>query len=152
MIRSILAALALALPTALAAAPLDACSLLSAEEVTRVAEKLVERVQVQKSGNPSQCGYLDARRSAIVVLTVREVQFAVRDEFAIERDNLEKIYRSSSRKLESVGDGGFWQPANKQMTFYKGRRIVSLIFSTPKNQNELDTAILARLVESRLGK
>lgn len=152
MIRGTLAVLAFALPTAVPAAPPDACSLLTADEINRVAARVVERVQVQKSGNPSQCGYLDARRSAILVLTVREVQYAVRDEMAVERDNLEKIYRSSSKKLESVGDGGFWQPANKQMTFHKGKKIVSLTFSIPGNRNELDTAILARLVESRLGK
>jgi hypothetical protein len=151
MIRPVLALLFL-LPAAALAAPPDACTLLTPDEINRVADRLVERVQPQKSGNPSQCGFLDARRSAVVVLTVREVQYAVKEEIAIERDNLEKIYRSSSKKLESVGDAGFWQPANKQMTFHRKNLIVSLIFSTPKNQNELDTAILARLVEARLPK
>ena len=150
MIRRLLALLLV--PAAAWAAPPDACTLLTPEEINKVADRVVERVQPQKAGNPSQCGFLDARRSAVVVLTVREVQFAVKDEMAMERDNLEKIYRSSSKKLETVGDGGFWQPANKQMTFHKKNILVSLIFSTPKNQNELDTAILARLVESRLGK
>jgi hypothetical protein len=142
----------LAFPAAALAVPPDACSLLTAEEINKVADRTVERVQQQKSGSPSVCSYLDARRSAVLVLSVREVQFAIRDEMGVERDNLEKIYRSSSKKVDTVGQGGFWQPANKQLTFYKGKMLASLIFSTPRNQNEVDTAILARLVESRLPK
>ena len=142
----------LALPAAALAAPPEACSLLQPDEINRVADRMVERVMVQKAGNPSQCGFLDSRRSAVLVLTVREVQYAVKDEMHVERDNLQKIYRTTARQVDTVGDAGFWMPANKQLTFRKGKTIVSVTFSTPKNQNELDTAIVARLVEGRLPK
>jgi len=132
------------------AAPPDACTLLTPEEINSIAAQKVEKVQPRKSGNPSECGFLDARRGAIVVLSVQEVQYAVRDEMHHERENLEKIYRSKSKLLDTIGDGGFWLGANKQLVFRKKKFIVSIIFSTAKNQNEVDTAQLARLVESRL--
>jgi hypothetical protein len=145
LIATMMAAPAIAL-----AAPPDACTLVTVEEVNAIAERRVERVQPQKSGNPSQCGFLDARRGAVLVISVREVQYAVRDEMHYERENLEKIYRMRSKPLETVGDGGFWLPANKQMVFRKATFIASITFSTPRNQNEVDTAMIARLVESRL--
>jgi hypothetical protein len=140
----------LAFSGAAAAAPPDACSLLTVEEINAIAAQKVERVQPRKSGNPTECGYLDSRRGAVVVLQVREVQYAVKDEMGHERENLEKIYRSKSKPLETIGEGGFWLGANKQLVFRKNHFIVSITFSTAKNQNEIDTAQLARLVESRL--
>jgi hypothetical protein len=147
--KILLVALAL-LPAAALAVPPEACSLLTAEEINAVAERRVERIQPQKSGNPTQCGFLDSRRGAVLVLSVREVQYAVRDEMHYERENLEKIYKMRAKQLDTIGEGGFWLPANKQMVFRKGKMIASIIFSTPKNQNEVDTGQIARLVESRL--
>ena len=143
---------ALAFPVTALAAPPNACELLKPEEINLIADRKVERVQQQKTGNPSECGYQDSRKASVLVLTVREVQYAVKDEMNMERDNLEKIYRAKSKLIDTVGDAGFWQPVNKQMTFRKGKTIVSLTFSSPKNQNEIDTAQLARVVEARLGK
>jgi len=38
------------------------------------------------------------------------------------------------------------------MGFRKGKTIVSVRFAQPKNQNELDTSQIARVIENRLGK
>jgi hypothetical protein len=137
-------------PLAAVATPPEACKLLTVEEINAIAERPVERLQPQKSGNPSQCGFLDSRRGAVLVVSVREVQYAVRDEMHYERETLEKIYKMKAKQLDTIGDGGFWLAANKQMVFRKGKMIASVTFSTPKNQNEVDTAQVARLVESRL--
>ena len=139
-----------ALPATALAAPPNACELLTAAEVNAIAERKVETVQQQKTGNPSQCGYLDSRKGAVLVVSIREVQYAVKDEMNVERDNLEKIYRSKSKEVDTVGDAGFWLPPNKQLGFRKGKSIVSVIFSTPKNQNELDTSQIARVIETRI--
>ena len=141
----------LALPAAALAAPPNACDLLQQEEINLVAERKVERVQPQKSGNPSECGYLDARKGAVLVLTVREVQYAVKDEMNVEVHNLEKIYRAKSKPIDAVGDAAYWLPINSQLGFRKGKTIVTVRFSTPKNQNAIDTAQIARVVETRLG-
>lgn len=145
-------ALGLALPFAALATPPDACTLLNPDEVNVIAATKVERVQPQKSGNPSQCGYLDARRGAVLVISVREVQYAVKDEFGMERESLEKIYKARVKPLDTVGEQAFWMPVNKSLWFRRNKMIVSVTFSTPKNQNELDTAQLARVVETRLTK
>ena len=147
--RTLLSALFLA-PMAALATPPDACKILTIEEINAIAERPVERVQPQKTGNPTQCGFLDSRRGAVLVVSVREVQYAVRDEMHYERENLEKIYKMKAKQLDTIGDGGFWLAANKQMVFRKGKMIASVTFSTPKNQNEVDTGQVARLVESRL--
>ena len=140
----------LALPAAALAAPPNACDLLKEEEINLVAERKVERVQPQKSGNPSECGYLDARKGAVLVLTVREVQYAVKEEMNVEIQNLEKIYRAKSKPVDAVGDAAYWLSTNSQLGFRKGKTIVTVRFATPKNQNAIDTAQVARVIEARL--
>ena len=148
--KKAIAALAFALPAAALADPPNACELLTPEEISTISERKVATVQPQKSGNPSQCGFLDSRKAAVLVVSVREVKYAVKDELFQERDNLEKIYKSRSKQLDTVGEGGYWLPPNKQLGFRKGKMIVNVTFSTPKNQNELDTAQVARMIEARL--
>lgn len=134
------------------AAPPNACDLVKPEEINLISERKVERVQQQKSGNPSECGFLDGKRTAVLVVTVREVQYAVKDEMFMERDNLEKIYRTKSKTIDTVGEGGYWIGVHHQLGFRKGKVIVSLRFATPKNQNEIDTSQIARVIETRIGK
>jgi hypothetical protein len=148
--RILPAVILLSLPSAVLAAPPDACSLLKIEEINALSEQKADKAVPLQSGNPSKCSWVDSRRAAVVVVSAREVQYAVRDEMHLERENLEKVYKQRSKPLDTVGDGGFWLQANKQLMFRKGKIIASVTFSVPKNQNEVDTAELARLVESRL--
>lgn len=142
---------ALALPAV--AAPPNACDLVKPEEINLVATTAkVERVQQVKTGNPSECGFLDSKRTAVLTVTVREVQYAVKDEIQMDRDSLEKIYKSRSKTIDTVGEGGYWMPVHNQMGFRKGKTIVSLKFAIPKNQNEIDTSQIARVIEARLSQ
>ena len=146
---AILAFACLAAP-ALADVP-NACEILKVEEINSIAGGTVEKVQQQKTGNPSVCGFLDSRRGAVLVLSIREVQYAVENELQLERENLEKIYKGRVKWLTgSVGENGFWMPINKQLVFRKGKKIVSVVFSRTQNQNEVDSAQIARLVDARL--
>ena len=148
-----IAALAfLAMPAAALAVPPNACEVVTADEINKIAVSKVERVQVQKAGNPSQCGFLDGRKASVLVVSVREVQYAVKDELFQERDNLEKIYKTRSKQLDTVGEGGYWNPANKQLGFRKGKMIVNVTFSIKENQTEVDTSQIARIIESRIPK
>jgi hypothetical protein len=140
----------LSLSAAAAAAPPNACSVITPEDINAISDRKVEKVRPQKSGNPSECGFLDSRNGAVLVVSLKEVQYAVKDEFDVERGNLEKIYRVKAKPVDTVGDGGFWLSANKQMVFRKGKIITAVGFQTPKNQNELDTGQIARLIESRI--
>jgi hypothetical protein len=143
--------LALAMPLSTLAVPPDACSIVKIEEVNQIAAGAIERTQVRKAGNPSECSFLDARRGAVLVLSLREVKYAAENELQHERENLEKIYRSKAKWLSpTIGDNAFWLPANKQLVFRKGRTIASVTFSRPVNQNEIDTAQVARLVEAQI--
>jgi hypothetical protein len=135
-----------------AAAPPNACAIVTAEDITPISERPVEKFRAQKVGNPSECAFLDARGGAVLVVSLKEVQYAVKDEFEVERGNLEKIYRVKAKMIETVGDGAFWLGANKQMVFRKGKIIAAVSFQSPKNQNEIDTGQIARLVESRIGQ
>jgi hypothetical protein len=152
MSRILLAALALAaLPAHALDAP-NACDLVKPEEINAIAAKKVEKVLQQRSGNPSECGFIDSHKAAVLVVTVRTVQYAVKDEMFQERDNLEKIYRDHAKDLVNVGEGGYWIAANHQLGFRKGKAIVTVRFATSKNQNEVDTAQIARVIEARLPK
>ena len=128
----------------------NACEILKVEEINTIAGGTVEKVQQQKAGNPSVCGFMDSRRGAVLVLSIREVQYAVENELQYERENLEKIYKGRVKWLTTVGENGFGMPMNKQLVFRKGKRIVSIAFSRVANQNEIDSSQVARMVESRL--
>ena len=145
-------ALALAMPAAALAAPPNACEILTAEDINPIAVSKVQRVEMQKAGNPSQCGYLDSRKASVLVLSIREVQYAVKDELHEEKSTIEKIYKTRTKPVETVGDGGYWSPANKQLGFRKGKMIVNVTFSIKENQTEIDTAQVARIVDSRIPK
>jgi hypothetical protein len=81
----------------------------------------------------------------VLVLSLREVQYAAENELQYERENLEKIYRSKAKWLTpTIGDNAFWLPANKQLVFRKGKTIASVTFARAAHQNELDTAQVAR--------
>jgi hypothetical protein len=143
-------ALALAAAPSLADVP-NACEILKVEEINTIANGTVDRVQQQKAGNPSVCGFMDSRRAAILVLSIREVQYAVENELQLERENLEKIYKGRVKWLTgTIGDNAFWMPVNKQLMFRKGKKIVSILFSREPNRNEVDSSSIARLVEARL--
>ena len=151
--KNALSALALlALPAAALATPPNACEILKPEDINPIAVSKVERVQPQKSGNPTQCGFLDSRKAAVLVLSIREVQYAVKDELHEEKSQLEKIYKTRTKQLDTVGDGGYWSPANKQLGFRKGKMIVNVTFSMKENQNEVDTSQIARIIDARIPK
>jgi hypothetical protein len=149
--KKTLALLAIAaLPAVALAEPPDTCDILKPEDINPIAVSKVDRVQKQKVGNPSQCGFLDSRKAAVLVLSIREVQYAVKDELHEEKTQLEKIYKIRTKPLETVGEGGYWSPGNKQLGFRKGKMIVNVTFAIKENQSELDTAQIARIVDTRL--
>ena len=132
------------------AAPPDACGILTAAELNSIAGGTVESVQQRKSGNPSECAYIDKHRGAVLVVSIREVQYAAENELQYERENLEKIYRGKAKRLTGVGENGFWMPVNKQLLFRKAKTLVSVSFARVANQNEADSSQVARMIESRL--
>jgi predicted TIM-barrel enzyme len=145
-------ALAIALPLVSLAAPPEACTIVSIPEINQIAAGTIEKTQVRKAGNPSECSFVDGRRAAVLVISLREVQYAAENELQYERENLEKIYRSRAKWITpTIGDNAFWIPANKQLVFRKGKIIGSVLFSRVANQNEVDSAQVARLVEANLG-
>ena len=148
--RLAILAFSLAIPAAFAEVP-NACEIIKVDEINSIAAGTVEKVQLAKAGNPSVCNFTDSRRGAVLVLSIREVQYAVENELQLERENLEKIYKGRVKWLTgTVGENGFWMPVNKQLVFRKGKKIISVAFARTQNQNEVDSAQIARLVDSRL--
>jgi hypothetical protein len=121
------------------------------EEVNLIAAGTVAKTQVQKAGNPSQCAFINAKNGAVLVVSLREVQYAVEGELQTERENLEKIYRSKVKWLTGVvGENGFWMPVNKELVFRKGKILVSVKFARVENQKEVDSSQIARVIDERL--
>ena len=143
------ALLLLAAPAAFATPP-AACEIVTLDEINAIADGAAVLAQVHKTGNPSQCAFVDSKKAAVLVLSLREVQYAVENELQYERENLEKIYRGKVKWLQTVGDNAFWMPVNKQLVFRKGKTLVSVTFARKENQNEIHTAQVARMVETRL--
>jgi hypothetical protein len=148
--RIVLAAGLAAAPLAALAVPTDACTIVSAEEINTLAAGSVTKTVHQKSGNPSECAFMDSKNGAVLVITIREVQYAAEGELQTDRENLEKIYRSKVKWLTGIGENGFWMPVSKQLTFRKAKTLVTVKFARVANQTELDSAQIARMIDSRL--
>ncbi len=148
--RYFLACLATFATTTSLAEPPDACTVVTMAEVNTIAAGTASRISPRKSGNPSECAFEDSRRAAVLVLRIREVQYAAENELQHERENLEKIYRGKVKWIEGVGDRAFWFHANRTAMFRKGKTLVTIAFTREKNATEVDTMQVARLVESRL--
>jgi hypothetical protein len=146
----LLASFAACAAAAAFAAPPDACTVISMDEVNSIAAGAAAKISPRKSGNPSECAFEDSRRGAVLVLRIREVQYAAENELQYERENLEKIYRSKVKWVEGIGERAFWLQANKTGMFRKGKTLVTVAFSREKNATEVDTMQVARLIESRL--
>jgi hypothetical protein len=146
----LIAALAVATPLATLAVPPEACSLISLDELNLIADGVAAKVIPQKSGNPSSCGYNDGKHTAVLVVSVREVQYAAENELQYERENNEKIYRAKAKMIEGVGDRSFWLQPNKLLMFRKGKMLVSVTFARPKNANEVDSIKAAHVIESHM--
>ena len=140
---------ACAAPLAVAAPP-DSCTVLRMDEVNSIAAGTAAKISPRKAGNPTECAFEDSRRAAVLVVRIREVQYAAENELQHERENLEKIYRSKVKWIEGVGDRAFWLQANRTAMFRKGKLLVTVRFSREKNATEVDTMQVARLIESRL--
>lgn len=148
--RRFLACLAACAAPLCLAAPPDSCTVVTMDEVNSIASGAASKISPRKSGNPTECAFEDSRRAAVLVVRIREVQYAAENELQHERENLEKIYRSKVKWVEGVGDRAFWLQANQTAMFRKGKLLVTLKFSREKNATEVDTMQVARLVENRL--
>jgi hypothetical protein len=147
----ILLAIALACaPLGALAVPPEACSLLTLAEVNSIAGGTATKVQQQKAGNPTECAFSDSKNGAVLVISLREVQYAVENELQYERENLEKIYRGKVKWLTGVGENGFWMPVNKLLMFRKAKTLVSVKFARVANQTEVDSSQVARMIDARL--
>lgn len=147
---AVLAFLATCAATAALATPPDACTVITIDEVNTIAAGAATKISPRKSGNPTECAFEDPRRAAVLVIRIREVQYAAENELQYERENLEKIYRRKVEWVESVGDRAFWLEANKSGMFRKGKLLVTVTFAREKNATRVDTMQAARLIESRL--
>jgi hypothetical protein len=139
-----------AAPVAALATPPEACSLVTAAEINSIAAGTVAKTQQRRSGNPSECAFIDGHNGAVLVISLREVQYAAENELQYERENLEKIYRGKVKWLTAVGENGFWMPVNKELMFREAKTLVSIKFARVANQNEVDAAQVARMIDSRL--
>ena len=140
----------LALPLGAAANPPDACSVVKIEDINQIAGGGITKVRAQRSGNPSECAFLDSRRAAVLVISIGEVKYAAENELQHERENLEKIYRTKAKWLTTVGENAFWLDRTNLLMFRKAKMLVSVTFNRKQNQNEADTAQVARLVEAQI--
>jgi len=138
-------------PSLAAAADLpNACAIVKAEDLNQIAGGGIVGKQQRKSGNPSECSFVDARHGSVVVIKIQQVQYAAENELQHERETLEKIYRSRAKWLNTVGDQAFWLEGNKQLVFRKAKTLGWVTFERAAQRNEVDSAQVARLVEAHI--
>ncbi len=142
--------LTLVAPALAWATPPDACTILTVDEINAIAGGTVEKVQPVRSGNPTECNFLDSKRAAVLSIKMREVQYAPADELAQERETDNKVYREHAKDIKAVGEHAFWSGASHTLVFHKGKTLVFVTFGRAKNANEVDSAQVGRMIEQRL--
>ena len=128
----------------------DTCAILTVDEINSVAGGTVTKVQPVRSGNPSECNFLDSRKAAVLSIKMREVQYAAPDELRADRESDEKVYKAHTKDVKAVGEHAYWSDASHQLAFHKGKILVYVTFQQKKNANEVDSAQIARMIEQRI--
>ena len=128
----------------------DACAILTVDEINSVAGGTVQKILPVRSGNPSECNFVDGHKAAVLSIKLREVPYAAADELAQERENDQNVYHQHAKDVKAVGEHAYWSPASHTLGFHKGKTLVFVTFQQKKNANEVDSAQLARMIEQRL--
>ena len=145
----LLAPALLAAATAIAAPP-DACSLVSKDEVNRMARK-GDAVHVEKRGrgNESECNFLDSGKSAVLTVSLRESADPA-GELKMDAGVQERMYKKPVKPVAGVGDEAWWADNQGVVAFRKGKIAGQVYFTGSKYGGEPVTTEVAKLVVGRI--
>jgi len=133
-----------------AAAPPDACSLVSMEEVNRMA-KNGDAIRFEKrgGGKESECTYLRKGGDAVLTVNVRESADPAGD-LKMEAGVQERMYKKPVKPLAGVGDEAWWAGNQGVVAFRKGKLAGQVYFTGSKYGGEPVTTEVAKLVVGRI--
>lgn len=141
--------LAIAAPSAFAAPP-DPCTLISMEEVNKMARN-GDALHVQKraSASTSECVYLDKGKSAVLTIEIRDSKDPAGD-LKYDVSVAERAYKKKTKPLTGIGDEAVYIDHIWGAEFRKGKRIGYLYFTGSKYGGEPVVVAVAKLIASRL--
>jgi hypothetical protein len=146
---SLLAPVLLASTAALAAPP-DACSLISLEEVNKMA-KGGDAVRFEKrgGGKQSECNFLRKGGDAVLTVNVRESADPA-GELKMDAGVQERMYRKPVKPVAGVGDEAWYADNQGVLAFRKGKSAGQVYFTGSKYGGEPVTTEVAKLVVGRI--
>ena len=132
------------------AAPPDACSLISKDEVNKMAKK-GDAVHVEKRGrgSESECSFLDSGKSAVLTVSLRESADPA-GELKMDAGVQERMYKKPVKTVAGVGDEAWWADNQGVLAFRKGKIAGRVYFTGSKYGGEPVTTEVARLVAGRI--
>jgi hypothetical protein len=132
------------------AAPPDACSLLSVDDINKLA-KGGDAVRAEKKagGAESQCNFMKQGGDNVANITLREVADAAA-EFKFAAQIPMKMYKKPVKPITGVGDEAFWADNQQMIVFRKGKTLVHTYFGGDKYGGEPNTVALAKAVAAKL--
>lgn len=153
MRRIVALAVALALgggaTNALAAAP-EACALLTKEELNKLARKGdAMHVEKRQGGKTTECVYLDAGKSAVLTVEIRESANPAGD-LASDVAMFERMYKQKPKAVTGVGEQAWFIQRINGVEFRKGGLIAYLYFTGSKYGGEPAAVAVAQLLAGRL--
>ena len=147
--RILLAPALLAAATAFAAPP-DACSLISMDEVNKMARGGdAIRFEKRGRGNESECVFMRKGGDAVLTVNVRESADATGD---LKRDAgvQERMYKKPVKPVAGVGDEAWWADNQQVVAYRKGKLAGQVYFTGSKYGGEPVTTEVAKLVVGRI--
>jgi hypothetical protein len=146
---SLLAPALFAAATAVAAPP-EACSLISMDEVNRMA-KVGDAVRFEKrgGGKQSECNFLRKGGDSVLTVNVRESADPASD-LKMDAGMQERLYKKPVKPVAGVGDEAWWADNQGVIAFRKGRIAGQVYFTGTKYGGEPVTTEVAKLVVGRI--
>jgi hypothetical protein len=148
--KTLLLAPALLAAATVLAAPPDACSLISMDEVNAMA-KGGDAIRFEKrgGGKESECNFLRKGGDAVLTVSVRESADPA-GELKMDAGMQERMYKKPVKPLAGVGDEAWWADNQGVIAFRKGKIAGQVYFTGSKYGGEPVTTEVAKRVVGRI--
>ncbi|MEP0774643.1 MAG: hypothetical protein HRF46_09830 [Acidobacteriota bacterium] len=127
-------------PLSSQAAPPDACTFVTLEEVNSIAKGEAKARSVTNHPRFSECSFQDASKSAVYTLKI-EVDDDPRASLAMMRRG-----KPAPTELTGIGDEAIYHPSSRAVFAAKGKWFISSYFTGKNSDQETSAAFAAKVI------
>jgi hypothetical protein len=138
--------LSLANSPANAQATVNACDLITLNDVNAIAEGDAKSATPRSNG--AECSFQNAKKDAVLTVKVKSGGAKAAMQDAVKK--METTYKKPAKVVAGVGDEAHWVESLGTLHVLKGDTYVDLFFTRQKNRTEVDTVKAAKTIVAKL--